>query len=94
MTLYQSEGLGVSVACVTAGDIRLELQGTDLLITGKQAMTGEMVMQCFLHTGTCVVPVLDGTLLCRQQNGVSQPVTCWNFQSSLQAAQGGGHQQP
>lgn len=30
----------------------------------------------------------------RQQNGVSQPVTCWKVQGPLQVAQGSGHQQP
>lgn len=37
--------------CVwAAGDIRLELRGTDLLIAGKQAMTGGLTHAVLVYT--------------------------------------------
>lgn len=60
------------------GDIRLELQGTELVITGKQGMTGtSMNVQCYLVF--CLTSDYTDKVVCRQQNGISQPVTCWNL---------------
>lgn len=44
---------GCNLLCVcgrAAGDIRLELRGTDLLITGKQAMTGGFSHALLVYT--------------------------------------------
>lgn len=81
----------VCVCGLAAGDIRLELRGTDLLIAGKQAMTGGLTHALLVYTfGLLGLHSMN----CRQQNGVSQPVTCWKFQGPLQVSQGSGHQQP
>lgn len=39
----------------TADEVRLELQGTDLVITGRQAMSGTLTCQ-FLHFAPSGLP--------------------------------------
>lgn len=76
----------MSMCLHAAGDIRLDLRGTDLLITGKQGMTGGHRQALILPYDLPGYTASSAGDVCRQQNGLGQPVTCWDLQSPLQAA--------